>query len=189
MLPVTIIGPCLLLVGAVPGTGHCHFSQVVAITLAEGCCHMHMPVVAVIGPFWSQSPVAGDAVISFYYCQLLLSVTWRQVPDTWLFSCTELNMRKHFFERKHRKSSRNFSSASWDHWRSAHSHWTIWHCVIWEIIDIVPLNSPISRSCRRRCGVVGSTLAFGSIGHGFESEHSLFSYHSVSAFSKLRSLT
>jgi len=41
-----------------------------------------------------------------------------------------------------------------------------------------------------RCGVVGSTLAFGSIGHGFESEHHLFSHHgvSVSAFSKLRSL-
>jgi len=39
-----------------------------------------------------------------------------------------------------------------------------------------------------RCGVVGSTLAFGSIGHGFESEHHLFSHHGVSAFSKLRSL-
>jgi len=38
------------------------------------------------------------------------------------------------------------------------------------------------------CGVVDSTLAFGSIGHGFESEHSLFSHHSVSAFSKLTSL-
>jgi len=39
-----------------------------------------------------------------------------------------------------------------------------------------------------RCGVVGSTLAFGSIGHGFESEHSLFSHHVASAFRKLRSL-
>jgi len=38
------------------------------------------------------------------------------------------------------------------------------------------------------CGVVGSTLAFGSIGRGFESEHRLFSHHSASAFSKLRSL-
>jgi len=38
----------------------------------------------------------------------------------------------------------------------------------------------------RRCGVVGSTLAFGFIGHGFESEHRLFSHHSASAFSKLR---
>jgi len=28
---------------------------------------------------------------------------------------------------------------------------------------------------------VGSTLAFGSIGHGFESEHRLFSHHSASA--------
>jgi len=28
----------------------------------------------------------------------------------------------------------------------------------------------------RRCGGVGSTLAFGSIGHGFESEHRFFSY-------------
>jgi len=41
-----------------------------------------------------------------------------------------------------------------------------------------------------RYGVVGSTLAFGSIGHGhgFESEHRLFSHHSASAFGKLRSL-
>jgi len=37
-------------------------------------------------------------------------------------------------------------------------------------------------------GVVGSTLAVGSIGHGFESEHRLFSHYSASAFSKLRSL-
>jgi len=41
----------------------------------------------------------------------------------------------------------------------------------------------------RRCGVVGSTIAVGSIGHGFESEHRLLSHHSASAFSKLRSLT
>jgi len=34
----------------------------------------------------------------------------------------------------------------------------------------------------------GRTFAFGSIGHGFESEHRLFSHHSASAFSKLRSL-
>jgi len=34
-----------------------------------------------------------------------------------------------------------------------------------------------------RCGVVGSTLAFGSTGHGFESEHRLFSHHGASAFS------
>jgi len=39
-----------------------------------------------------------------------------------------------------------------------------------------------------RCGVVGSTLAFGSIGHGFESKHRLFSHHGASAFSKLRTL-
>jgi len=39
-----------------------------------------------------------------------------------------------------------------------------------------------------RCGVVGSTLAFGSIGNGFESEHRLFSHHGASPFSKLRSL-
>jgi len=36
-----------------------------------------------------------------------------------------------------------------------------------------------------RCGVVGSTLAFGSIGHGFESEHRLFSHYGASTFSKL----
>jgi len=41
----------------------------------------------------------------------------------------------------------------------------------------------------RRCGVVGSTFAFGSIGRGFESEHRLFSHHGASAFSKLRSLS
>jgi len=40
----------------------------------------------------------------------------------------------------------------------------------------------------RRCGVVDRTLGFGSIGHGFESEHRLFSHHGSSAFSKLRSL-
>jgi len=34
----------------------------------------------------------------------------------------------------------------------------------------------------------GSTLTFESIGHGIESEHRLFSHHSASAFSKLRSL-
>jgi len=44
------------------------------------------------------------------------------------------------------------------------------------------------RGAVRRCGVVGSTLAFGSIGHGFKSEHRLFSHHGASAFSKLRSL-
>jgi len=38
------------------------------------------------------------------------------------------------------------------------------------------------------CGVVSSTLAFGSIGLGFESEHRLFSHHIASAFSNLRSL-
>jgi len=40
----------------------------------------------------------------------------------------------------------------------------------------------------RRCGVMGSTLAFGSVDHGFESEHRSFSHHGASAFSKLRSL-
>jgi len=37
-----------------------------------------------------------------------------------------------------------------------------------------------------RCGVLGSRLAFGFIGHGFK--HRLFSHHLASAFSKLRSL-
>jgi len=57
---------------------------------------------------------------------------------------------------------------------------------------IKQLNAPIMLSSVtitvRRCGVVGSTLAFGSIGHGFQSEHRSFSHHSASAFSKLRSL-
>jgi len=39
-----------------------------------------------------------------------------------------------------------------------------------------------------RCGVVGSTLAFGSIGHGLESELPLFSHHNASTFRELRSL-
>jgi len=39
-----------------------------------------------------------------------------------------------------------------------------------------------------RCGVVGNTLAFGLISHGFESEHRLFSHQNASAFSELRSL-
>jgi len=42
-----------------------------------------------------------------------------------------------------------------------------------------------------RCGALwcSSTLAFGSMGHGFGSECRLFSHHDASAFSKLRSLT
>jgi len=39
-----------------------------------------------------------------------------------------------------------------------------------------------------RRGVVGNTLAFGSIGHGFEFEHRLFSHHGASSSSKLTSL-
>jgi len=38
------------------------------------------------------------------------------------------------------------------------------------------------------CGVVGSILAFRSIGHGFKSKHSLFLHLGASAFSKPRSL-
>jgi len=33
-----------------------------------------------------------------------------------------------------------------------------------------------------------AVIAFGSVGRWFESEHRLFSHHSVSAFSKLKSL-
>jgi hypothetical protein len=40
-----------------------------------------------------------------------------------------------------------------------------------------------------RCSVVGSTLAFGSTGRGFNPERRYFSHHSASPFSKLRSLT
>jgi len=36
-----------------------------------------------------------------------------------------------------------------------------------------------------RCFIVGSELAFESIGHGFESEHRLFSHYNASAFIKL----
>jgi len=46
----------------------------------------------------------------------------------------------------------------------------------------------IAYSFLRCCGVVSITLASGSIGHGFESEHRLFSHHRASAFSKMRSL-
>jgi len=59
---------------------------------------------------------------------------------------------------------------------------------ILETIIVVAVVQPIYLLFVRRCGVMGSTLTFGSIGHGFESEHRLFSHHSASAFSKLRSL-
>jgi len=52
----------------------------------------------------------------------------------------------------------------------------------------VVYESPVANTHKWRCGVVGSTLAFGSIGHGFESELRLFSHHRASDFSKLRSL-
>jgi len=43
-------------------------------------------------------------------------------------------------------------------------------------------------ACGVACTRCGSTRAFGSIGRGFESEHRIFSHHSASCFSKLRSL-
>jgi len=66
------------------------------------------------------------------------------------------------------------------------------------VVTFITRDPPIAGQHARRgnryqnvstcCGVVGSTLAFVSIGHGFESEHHLFSHHSASAFSKLKSL-
>jgi len=58
---------------------------------------------------------------------------------------------------------------------------------LWVSNRNVPLRIG-SEDALGRCGVVGSTLAFGSIGHGFESGYGLFSHHGKSAFSKLRSL-
>jgi len=61
-------------------------------------------------------------------------------------------------------------------------------------IEILPrLRRQCLDATVRCCGVVGSTLAFGSIGHrsishGLKSAHRLFSHHSASAFSTLRSL-
>jgi len=57
-----------------------------------------------------------------------------------------------------------------------------------EVLRRTDLITAYLPSSVGRCVVVGSTLAFGSIGHGFESEHRLFSDHGASAFSKLRSL-
>jgi len=54
-------------------------------------------------------------------------------------------------------------------------------------IDTIHVYDRAIRDCEALwCS--GSALAFGSIGHGFESEHRLFSHLSASAFSKLRSL-
>jgi len=58
---------------------------------------------------------------------------------------------------------------------------------------ILRIDFFVPQSSRCSCGalwyrLVGSTLAFRAIGHGFESEHRLFSHNSASAFSKLRSL-
>jgi len=50
------------------------------------------------------------------------------------------------------------------------------------------MKRPVGRCGVVGSGVVGSTLAFGSIDPGFESEHRLFSHHGASVFSKLRSL-
>jgi len=73
-----------------------------------------------------------------------------------------------------------------------------WNNIALIIADIIMTKVASKPEIRRRttpsyysvgrCGVVGSTLAFGFIGHGLESEHRLFSHHSASAFSKLRSL-
>jgi len=68
------------------------------------------------------------------------------------------------------------------------------YCIVSEALisycDLPVLSAQAKRGAtqQRRCGVVGSALAFGSIGRGFESEHRLFSRHGASAFSKLRSL-
>jgi len=51
------------------------------------------------------------------------------------------------------------------------------------IVEIDKLDTPLIEV--KHFGVVGTTLAFGSIGRGFESEHPLFSHHSATAFSKL----
>jgi len=62
---------------------------------------------------------------------------------------------------------------------------------IYDVLNSKSVTAIIQRrwvAAVRRCGVVGSTLTFGSIGRGFESEHRFFSHHSASAFSKLRSL-
>jgi len=44
-------------------------------------------------------------------------------------------------------------------------------------VDIASFSEMRVIAVVRRCGVVGSILAFGSIGHGFESEHRIFSIY------------
>jgi len=62
-----------------------------------------------------------------------------------LFSGTVLNVRKHIFEWKHRKSSHNFSSfTNKMSFVIGCNKRMIRHCVIWELIDIVSLKSPMS---------------------------------------------
>lgn len=56
------------------------------------------------------------------------------------------------------------------------------------VIEGIPYSAEVTDGFVGRCGVVGSTLAFGSTGRGFDPEHRYFSHHSASAFSKLRSL-
>jgi len=53
---------------------------------------------------------------------------------------------------------------------------------ILKIVDRI-VEVRVREKVTGRCGVVGSILAFGSIGHVFECEHRLFSHHRASAFS------
>jgi len=58
------------------------------------------------------------------------------------------------------------------------------------VTDSTALRRSASREWRGALWcIVGSARAFGSIGHGFDSKHRLFSHHCASAFNKLRSLS
>jgi len=52
--------------------------------------------------------------------------------------------------------------------------------VQWSLLNIYRVVLYVGLWC--------STRAFGSIGHGFESEHRLFSHHGASAYRKLKAL-
>jgi len=72
--------------------------------------------------------------------QLTLSAC---ISSVHLFSGTVLNVRKHIFERTHPKSSRTFSSiVNKKSLGIGCNKSLIRHCVIWELIDIVPPNRP-----------------------------------------------
>jgi len=94
-----------------------------------------------------------------------------------------------FFLEHFQRSNAWSDIAGWLKWRVFAHRRTFWVCIWWEQKCMGPSPNTYRIFHRRSCGVVGSTLAFGSTGHGFESENRLFSYHIAWAFRNLRSLS